>query len=624
MNARQYQFPALVGVLVASWFGASAHAAEFDWEKKRAALGRQDKLRVLVDKVLSASNKWVMTEKHVDEIRDAGFNVVVPRIGGEDMERVERVANMARDRGIFYMPWMRGTRTAKSGPRLVWANGAEQNLCSPNADELWDWMTELILGHTRLSVKNPAIVGTFLDYENYARGSQGNCYALSYDEKILSEFAKAKGLALPKLARPERHKWLEDNGHSAAFEQFQIQSWRQRCRKLREQIDAVNPRFQLIVYPRDTLFLHEAIYPEWATEKAPLIFGDHCTYNRPGQLPHARGLETNRQRLMEGIRFAESRGVPVQYTSGIDPVYEEADPEFCGRNAAMIAATCDGYWVFYEGPKYSKDHPDYFEWFRRANRAIVEGRSDFWKEPRETPDPVMSWQEKFCGAAVKPHSAAPMPKGAEEVGHVVRNKGLFCVLLKSGETLRGRLEVRRLGRYTSGGQFTLFGPDRKKITEGEAALDKPAELNWVAKQAGLHVILVSTGSNAARLLVENQYFCMLRAKRMPFLGAQPRTYFVPVADCREVALTLRSPSPGETVMITVFDSTGREVLKGDTVSSKTLSKKLSVPSELAGKPWSFDLGKASKGGLEDFWLTFGPGCSDFLATDPSRLLISVK
>ena len=38
----------------------------------------------------------------------------------------------------------------------------------------------------------------------------------------------------------------------------------------------------------------------------------------------------------------------------------------------MISEACDGYWVFYEGPKYDKDHPDYFQWFTRANRAIVE------------------------------------------------------------------------------------------------------------------------------------------------------------------------------------------------------------------------------------------------------------
>ena len=55
----------LVALLVLS---TAAYSAD------RAALGRTEKLRILVDKVLMASNKWVMTEDHVKEIADAGFN----------------------------------------------------------------------------------------------------------------------------------------------------------------------------------------------------------------------------------------------------------------------------------------------------------------------------------------------------------------------------------------------------------------------------------------------------------------------------------------------------------------------------------------------------------------------
>ena len=73
----------------------SAYAAgqedQVDWEKRRASLGHQDKLRVLVDKVLSSSNNWIMTEQHMDEICAAGFNVIIPREGGSDLGRVRRV-----------------------------------------------------------------------------------------------------------------------------------------------------------------------------------------------------------------------------------------------------------------------------------------------------------------------------------------------------------------------------------------------------------------------------------------------------------------------------------------------------------------------------------------------------
>jgi len=606
----------------------AVRADEVDWAAKRAALGRQDKLRVLVDKVLSASNDWVMTEPFVDEIADAGFNVLVPRVGCDDMARVKRVADMARDRGIFYMAWMRGTLTATTGDKLVWANGADQDLYSPNADELWDWMTGLILGHARLSVENPAIVGSFLDFENYAKGSQGNCYALSYDDKILREFAAAKGIEIPDLEPEQRHPWLGEKGLLDDFRNFQIASWRQRCRTLREQIDAINPQFQLIVYPRGPLFLEEAIYPEWATERAPLIFADHITYHRPGNAPHAKALAINKHNLEQGIAHGRSKNVPLIYTSGIDPVYEDADPEFCGRNAAMIGHVSDGYWIFYEGPKYDQDHPDYFHWFTRANRAIAAGDSAFWREPRETPDPVMAAQEKlldqYCGANVRAYSDDPTPEGAQDAAFTVRTNttgAVFAVLLEAGEPLRGRLEVRPLGRYTAGCEFAVLAPDRDKLAEGRAELGQPAPLDVVAKEAGVYAVIVNAAPNPARLFVENQHFCLVAAEEVGLLGAQPRAYFLPVPGAKEIHLSMTTPSPAETAMMTVFDPEGREVARGDTVKSKDFQAQAPVAPEQTGKPWSLDLGRAPEGGLEDIALTLGQGCSAFLATHPSRLLV---
>ena len=380
-------------VAIASALACLAHAAEVDWAKRRAALGHGDKLRVLVDKVLSLSNGWVMTEKHMDEIRDAGFNVISPRIGGDDMARVRRVATMAQQRGMFYMAWMRGSRSTKTGTKLVWADGGVQDLYSPNADELWHWMSGLILGHARLSVEIPSIVGSFLDFENYAKGTKmGNCYALSYDDRILAEFAKAGKIAIPALKPAERHPWLEKHGHLAAFRDFQIQSWRARCRKLRQQIDAVNPSFQLIIYPAPgTLLMTEACYPEWATEKAPLILADACTYGRPGFVLHATGLEVNRRKLAKRMQVPVARGIPHLYAGGIDPCVRGADPEFSGKNAVMISQPTNGYWIFYEGPTYTKpDHAAYFKWFARANREIAAGRFGLWREPREEPDEIAS------------------------------------------------------------------------------------------------------------------------------------------------------------------------------------------------------------------------------------------
>jgi hypothetical protein len=64
-----------------------------------------------------------------------------------------------------------------------------------------------------------------------------------------------------------------------------------------------------------------------------------------------------------------------------------ADPEFSGKNAVMISEVTDGYWIFYEGPTYTKnDHAQYWKWFTWANAAISQGRFQLQHEPRQTPE----------------------------------------------------------------------------------------------------------------------------------------------------------------------------------------------------------------------------------------------
>ena len=365
--------------------GASALAQMPD----PGTLGTTDKYRILVDKVISAANAWVFTGEHMDEIREAGFNVVCPRIGGHDLARTRKQAVLAQEHGLFTMAWMRGTLTAQGKVRMVWQDGTEQDLCSPNSDEFWDWTTHLILGHARISVGVPGLVGTFLDYENYSKDSRGNCYGLSYDTKILGEFATARGVALPQLPPPARHAWLLEQGLHDAFREFQIASWRKRCRELRTAVDAINPRFRFIIYPAPgTLFMTEAAYPEWATPEAPLVLADASTYGRPTEfIAENEALAANRTKLLNNMAYVRAKGIPHHYAGGIDPAVAGADPEFSGKNASMLAHVSDGYWIFYEGPKYTADdHGVYFEWFARANHQIAKANFDLQHLPRSEPE----------------------------------------------------------------------------------------------------------------------------------------------------------------------------------------------------------------------------------------------
>lgn len=353
---------------------------------------QSDKLRILVDKVLMRSTNWIMKENHVKEIADAGFNVVSPRSGGEDLNQVRLIASYAQKNNIRYLPWMRGTRVAKTGPKMLYDNGMEHNICSPSSDELWQWMTALILGYAAISKELPALMGVFLDFENYHPPQKpGHVYFLSYDTAILTEFANAKGFPVPNVEKPARYQWLINHGLHREFSEFQIRDWRNRCRDLRQRVDSINPRFQFVVNPgKGTPFLTEAAFLEWPTANAPIVLADDITYGRPSPTtPHEDALNINKKRLNDRIKQAERLGVPFKYIGGIDPVVRFADPEFSARNAVMISETADGYWVFYEGPQIGKDHEAYFGWFSKANLAIKTGTFQFWSQNRITLDPVV-------------------------------------------------------------------------------------------------------------------------------------------------------------------------------------------------------------------------------------------
>jgi len=377
---------------------------------------------------------WVTKEWMVKAAAEAGFNVFSPRRGHEFLDQVRQGTQWCEKQGIYHMPWMRGSLSAPAGPeadgkRVVWADGSEQPLWSPSSDELWAWTSRYIVEYAKMSAGNKLLMGVFLDYENYEKGGRGNVYSLSYDKLILEKFSKARGMELPGLKPAERAEWLKKQGLHDAFAAFQIAQWRERCRALRKAVDAHDPTFQFCVYPAPgTPFMVEAIYAEWATEAAPLILADACTYGRPSRfLPEAASVQGNRQRLLENKKIPKGRDIPHIYAGGIDPVVKGADPEFCGKNAVAISDVTNGYWVFYEGPKYDEEHPAYWKWFAWANEAIAAGRFTAQNEPRQTPDSwsldqrgllpcCLRWLVRVFGGERQEEASGPSPLGQRQTG----------------------------------------------------------------------------------------------------------------------------------------------------------------------------------------------------------------
>lgn len=353
---------------------------------------RPEKLRILIDKVVTRDDVGRLTDDMFRQIADAGFNVVSPRSGGDDEQQIRNIATMAARHGLDYTVWLRGTVVLKGVAKLTSVIGKESPAASPNSDGYWDWLTRNVLTAARVSKDCANVRGVFLDLEVY-QSPVIWAFPISYDEPTLKAFAAQKNLTLPTVPPEGWAGWLNAQNLGKEFEAQQVAQWRDRCRQLRHKVDEINPDFVFIVYPGPySRFVNEAAIPEWSTPRAPIILADVYTYGRPpwfgGPLKrHEAALEANAAILRKTGDYLKKLGVPFRYVGGIDPAVQGADPEFSGHNAVMMSELTDGYWVFYEGPSRDRpDHAKYWDWFTKANRAIAAGHFGLYKQPRQTPD----------------------------------------------------------------------------------------------------------------------------------------------------------------------------------------------------------------------------------------------
>ncbi|MFO7973199.1 MAG: hypothetical protein R6V12_01035 [Candidatus Hydrogenedentota bacterium] len=578
----------------------------------RDQLGREVKLRVLVDKVMQPKAGWKTEEWMIEEAAEAGFNVYSPRAGFDDLGAVRQVTEWCEKYGIYHMPWMRGSLRAPEGPeadgkRVVWANGVEQPLWSPNADAFWTWTEKYIVQYATISAQNPHIMGVFLDYENYAPGKVGNLYSLSYDDLTLEEFAKTQNIDLPDLALDARKSWLEEQELHEAFETFQVNHWRERCRHLRELVDQHDPTFQFCIYPAPgTPFMVQACYPEWATEQAPLILADASTYGRPARyLPQRESLERNREKLEQRMQTAKDAGIPYIYTGGIDPVVRGADPEFSGKNAVAITSVTDGYWIFYEGPKYDVDHPDYWKWFTWANNRIAEGDLDAWQQPRETDE---GWTLDIFGEEGEATAGLALPEITGETidypSITLRRDNLLAVACKQGLPVEIVLRHHRVSDYQTLLAWELRSLKMKTLQSGTIGLGETGAIRFTPDHDAIFLLGVSAGGCAYGIERSNVPLALLTGDGASFIReAKPLYFFVPE---NVDTFTISARGTGrETVRINILAPDGTPVATGQTTPTNSkLNVKASVDNN-GGKVWSFEAVRAEEGVIEDYSLTLG-------------------
>ncbi len=576
----------------------AAHAAERPALKD---LGRAVKMRILVDKVMQPTRGWTTEEWMVKEAAAAGFNVFSPRRGYENLDEVRKVTQWCRQAGIYHQPWMRGVQdvpkdlSLSTGRRVVWANGSEQPIWSPNSDELWQWMASYIVPYAQMGADDHTLMGVFLDYENYWPGGMGNLYDLSYDDVIMGKFAANKGIALPQLALDKRKAWLEEQKLHDEFRAFQIAHWRQKCRELRQAVDKVNPEFEFNIYPAPgTPFMLEACYPEWATAKAPLLLADPWTYGRSGKYAkHEAALKTNQAIIERGKAIAEAKGINYIYLGGIDPVVAGADPEFCGKNALLLTGLTGGYWIFYEGPKYETTHPDYFKWFTWANRKIEAGDYAAAWQPRETEDPSGFPKIKVSGR--------PLARTEKRDYPVVKLRGTNPLLVAGhkGVPLRINLQTFRIGQNQGPVAWTIKDTNWVDLAHGEIPVEGVGTIACTPAADGLLVLLLESGGNACAVKDSDTALAIYTDPAPHLIYGAEKLYFSVPAGLASFTLTVKGSGGAETVKATVFDPAGASAGVAETNQRSDKASVTVTVGDRGGKVWSLTTGKAATGVLED-------------------------
>jgi hypothetical protein len=488
------------------------------------------------------------------------------------------------------------------------------------SDEFWDWTTRYIVEYAKLSAQTDRIIGVFLDYENYWAGGHGNLYQITYEDAILKPFLDGKGAKLPELDPGARKSWLEEHGLHDDFEEFQINHWRMRCRKLREAVDKYDPTFQFCIYPAPgTPFMVEACYPEWSTEKGPIILADPWVYGRPSRfLPQNEALEANRQKLLGGMKIPQEAKIPFIYSGGIDPVVRGADAEFCGKNAVMISEVTGGYWVFYEGLKYDKEHPDYFRWFKWANERIDAGQLQAWHEPRETPEQWVLDVFDKAGDSIQLVAPRVTGKTTEFAGVTLRNDNLMLLAADEGQPIEIVLRNRPVGTYVSMLVWDLRETNLERITSGTIPHNQQGTVQFTPKQNGIYLLGTSAGSCAYSLVSANVPIGVLTSDNARFIYAAKRMYFHVPEGVKEFSITARGWG-AETVRLNVFTPDGAQAATGQTSLAKaTLQINVSALGH-AGKTWSLTTAKADEGVVEDYSIRLSTNLPPLLSLVPEHV-----
>ncbi len=608
-----------------------------------APFGKNEKLAVLVDKVMAASTSYLHAPWMIDAAKNSGFNTYVPRrfygdsgTTGPDPTQFAQLAGWCDDRDMKTLAWMRGTHIAPfedsslDGKR--YRPGADESrILSPNSDEFWSYLNTYISQYATLSRTYPSILGVFLDFEDYYTSSLTHAYYISYDDVIIDKYEAARSITVN--ATPEgRMDWLINNNYHDDFVEFQIDYWRTKCAELRATVDAINPQFRFFVYPFTPyynvpppfLFGGDIPIAKFSTPQAPIVHAEVTSY---GTAPYY-SIVHNAEAIIYGVNkkldldfSVIEHDAPYMMLAGYcTSCYSNL--EFLARAPIAAAEKMDGYWVFYCGFDYPSDEHDLcMEYFDTSNDAIA--NEDYAAAVIPYEDSNYSWDSLWSIEGEAPDVEGTLSHD-NEVYSVCKIRGLVPMFIacEADEPVTVKLNFLQVGSYDKplGWELRSSVDLDTTIQCGTVFVGETSEtITFTPTVTGNYILVIAPLTNT--FYVDEADACWAYYAGKPvhfFLNSQPLYINVP-SGVSSFTLTAESAGPNELVKVSVYNPDNTLVAQDET-SSTDLTKVITVNVGTYGSgAWKIITSAASTGNYEDFFLTVGSEIPQFISLNTDNL-----
>ncbi len=593
--------------------------------------GAQNKLSILVDKVIAASASYVHAAWMLEEVAAAGFNTYVTRQYNNDgseyvsnITNLENLAELCEDAELNTLVWMRGTKSVSlsnqdyDGKRYL-PGTAEAELLSPNSDELWTHLTYYVSQYANLSKTCPSIKGVFFDFEDYSSSSPYNhAYHISYDDVITVKYETARSITIP-VDPEERKAWLISNDYHDDFVSFQIAHWRERCSQLRADIDAINPQFQFFFYPFSDLDESPFLYGEdapvarFASAQAPVCLADTSCYSPPYRNSLIHDAEPIAWEVENQVNarnsLAEELGVPYLQFPGFLPAYADYNLEVLARAPIAAAEVGNGFWVFYSQYTYSQEEDsehvqimDYLTW---SNSKIAV--SDY-NAANTTFESCLPWGSFWDPADTVPNFSGAIDHTNKSFSSCrLRIQAPIAISCEAGESVSLGIAVQQVGSYTDqvGWEIRNANDMESSVARGTIWLeDETDTISFTPEETGIYFLIIASWLNTANISSANAPIAFYAGKPVHFMRNTTPLYINVPDGVTSFSLTAKGTG-GEHVKVSIY-SPADQLVEQDQTSPAIPEKTLTVNVGGHGPGiWKVVTAATGTDTFEDFFLSLG-------------------